>query len=134
MAIRHRLLSVLTPACVVAVIGLSFLQTCTAQVRRYQPQTPTLSPYLNLTLFNGGGLPNYYAFVRPELQQRAFDRQQQALTRQHGETIQRLENDVQRGITPIAETGTGSWFMIPGKTTYLDTTRYYPAVHLSGRR
>jgi hypothetical protein len=87
-----------------------------------------------LTLFNGGGLPNYYAFVRPELQQRAFNRQEQALSRQQGEAIQRLENDVQRATTPIAATGTGSWFMTPGKTTYLDTTQYYPAVHLSGQR
>lgn len=107
---------------------------CAAQVRRYQPYSPTLSPYLDLTLRNNRGIPNYYAFVRPRLEQRAFNQQAQALTRQHGTEIQRLQNDVQRGITSTTQTGIGSWFMTNGtRTTYLDTTSYYPAVNVRPR-
>lgn len=136
MANRDRLLSVLVPACTVVLMCLFCVPTCSAQVRRYQPRTPTLSPYLNLTLFNGGGLPNYYAYVRPELHQQALNEREQALTRQQGQTIQRLQNEIQRGTVPIAETGTGSWFMTLGtRTSYLDTTRYYPEVRVNrGRR
>jgi hypothetical protein len=134
MIVLHRLRSILVLACTLILICVTCLQTCNAQVRRYQPQTPTLSPYLNLTLANRGGLPNYYAFVRPELHQQALNQREQALTRQQGQTIQRLENDVQRGTAPIAETGTGSWFMTYGtRSPFLDTSNYYPEIHLRGR-
>ena len=129
MDVDRQLRNVLVPASAVAVISLSCLQTCTAQTRRYEPPSPTLSPYLNLTLPNNGGIPNYYAFVRPRVQQRALNLQEQALTRRNAAEIQTLTNEIQRGEVPAAQTGTGSWFMIPGtRSTYLDTTRYYPAV------
>ena len=135
MGNRHRFRRVLVPACVTAAISLSCLQTSVAQVQRYEPQTPTLSPYLGLTLFNNGGVPNYYAFVRPRLQQRSLNLQQQAFTSQHGEEIQRLQNDVQRGVVPVAKTGTGSWFMTPGtRSSYLDTAHFYPRVNVGQRR
>jgi hypothetical protein len=134
MEVRQRLRKLLALAIAAAAISLA-CQNCVAQVRRYEPQTPTLSPYLGLSLFNNGSVPNYYAFVRPRLQQRALNLQEQALTRQNAGQIQRLENDVQRGIVPVAQTGTGSWFLTPGtRTTYLDTTRYYPAANVGGRR
>ena len=101
--------------------------TCSAQVRRYQPATPTISPYHNLYRFNDGrSLPNYYSLVRPELQQRAINRREQALSRQQGKALQQLQNDVQRGLQPVAPTGKGSWFMIQGsKSTFLNSSGYF---------
>jgi hypothetical protein len=125
-------------AATAAATSLIYSPTCQAQVRRYAPQKPTLSPYLGLTLFNNGSVPNYYAFVRPRQQQQAFNVEQQALIAQqqavslkHAGAIQGLETDVQRGLAPAAKTGTGSWFMNPGtRSTFLNTSQYYPAVNL----
>lgn len=47
-------------------------------------RTPTISPYLNLTRDDNdpGGLPNYFALVRPQLQQQEVNmRQQHSLDR-----------------------------------------------------
>jgi hypothetical protein len=114
----------------------SLAQDCAAQVRRYQPVTSTLSPYLNLTRFNAGGLPNYYALVRPQIQQQQINQQRQESALQQERQITRLENDVQRGLLPASPTGTGSWFMVPGVSTrFLDTSGYYPEpVSRAGRR
>jgi hypothetical protein len=136
MRISHRRRRLLLSAGAVAAVSLACLPTSVAQVRRYEPNTPTLSPYLGLTLFNNGGVPNYYAFVRPRQQQRSFNLQQQALAQRQAGEIQQLDYDVQRGIVPVAQTGTGSWFFTPGtRTTYLDTSQYYPQVQVgrSGR-
>jgi hypothetical protein len=109
--------------------------TCSAQVRRYQPRTPTVSPYNNLVGVNNSALPNYYAFVRPKFNQRAINRQEQALRQQQAGSLRRLQNDVQLGLQPAAPTGTGSWFMTPGsRSTYLDSSSYYPRAILRNRR
>lgn len=118
------------------LLCFSCVRESEAQVRRYQPQTPTVSPYLNLTRRNVGGLPNYYALVRPQIQQRQFNLQQRALNiRQQGE-ITRLESEVQRKLDPATATGTGSWFMVPGnQTSFLNTSRYFPEpIRRAGRR
>ncbi len=108
---------------------------CSAQVRRYQPRTPTVSPYTDLVRFNNGSLPNYYAFVRPHVNQRAFNLQEQALRQRQAGALHRLQNDVQRGQQPAAPTGTSSWFMTPGsRSTYLDTSGYYPRTAIGVRR
>ena len=118
----------------VALVGLSISDRCSAQVARYQPPTPTVSPYLNLTLFNNGGLPNYYALVRPQIRQREFNQQQQALLQQQSRQLVALQNDVVRGQQIPSSTGTGSWFLIPSqRTNYLDTTRYFPEPGRAGR-
>ena len=61
------------------------------QMLRYQPNSPTVSPYLNLTRFNNGGLPNYYSLVRPLSQQRALDTRETSLRQQQQNRIQQLE-------------------------------------------
>lgn len=109
--------------------GVSF-----AQVRRYRPSTPTVSPYNALTRLNGGALPNYFSIVRPQLDQRAFNLQEQTLRRGQSQTLLRLQNDIQRGLLPAAATGTGSSFLNPGtRSSFLDTSRFYPRV-TTGRR
>ena len=95
-----------------------------AQVRRYTPNTPTISPYLNLTRNNGGGLPNYYSLVRPQMQQQDFDRQQAAQQQMQGQKIMTLQDEVQSGLTP---TGKSSRFMNFGtRHTFGDTTGRFP--------
>ncbi len=119
-------------------IGFAWLccsDRCSAQVARYQPATPTVSPYLNLTLFNNGGLPNYHALVRPQIRQREFNMQQQALMQQQSRQLVALQNQVVRGQQIPSSTGTGSWFMVPSqRTNYLDTTRYFPQAGGVGSR
>ena len=113
----------------VGAFGACSASRCLAQGARYQPRTPTISPYLNLTRFNDGGLPNYYALVRPQLQQQQFNAQARVLASAQQQEIGRLQRDVEGLAAPgAAVTGGGSWFMIPGtQSRFLDTTRYYPA-------
>jgi hypothetical protein len=135
MGIRRRLSLPLALALVSAAFGFGPNQVGAAQVVRYQPQSPTVSPYLNLTRFNNGGLPNYFALVRPQLQQRQFNVQEQTLLRNQERQIIDLQNDVQRGLAAPAATGAASWFMTPGtQAKYLDTTRFYPEPSFRGRR
>ncbi len=129
----QRMLSLWVAACGVAlfVTSASFGQ----QMRRYTPETPTVSPYVDLLRFNDGGLPNYYGLVRPQLKQRAINNQGRLSSRQQSITLGQLQNDFQKNRLPIAPTGTGSWFMRSGaRSTFLDTSRYYPQTTLRTRR
>ena len=107
------------------VFGFACAREGAAQVQRYQPRTPTVSPYLNLTRLDVSPLPNYYAFVRPEIQQRQVNVQQQSLIlRQQGDILG-LQRQIIQPVGP--STGTGSGFMIPGtQFSYLNTTGFYP--------
>lgn len=110
----------------VAVVSLAAFdgEACHAQVRRYAPSTPTISPYLNLTRFNGGGLPNYYSLVRPQVQQQAFDQQQAAQQQLQGYKIRTLQDEVQSGLTP---TGKSAGHMNLGtRHKFGDTTGHFP--------
>lgn len=110
-------------------------EVCVAQVGQYQPSRPTVSPYLNLGRFNTGALPNYYSLVRPQIQQRDFNQQAQALNRAQQTQLLQLRNEVQRGLVPAGATGSASWFMIPAQqSTYLDTSAYYPEPTTGRRR
>jgi hypothetical protein len=114
------------------LIGLSLAQVGDCQqVQRYQPRTSTVSPYLNLTRLNPGGLPNYYAFVRPQQQQQAYNNTEATLRRQQSLQLDRLDNRIDAPTTGLAPTGTASWYMNPGRTTgFLNTGRYYPQVNV----
>jgi hypothetical protein len=115
------------------VFGFSCAREGAAQVQRYQPQRPTVSPYLNLTRLDVSPLPNYYAFVRPEIQQRQVNVQQQSfILRQQGEILGLQRQMIQPGGPQMIQpggpsTGTGSGFMVTGNLhSYLNTTGYYP--------
>jgi hypothetical protein len=84
---------------------------------------PTVSPYLNLFLDDDEtteAAPNYYAFVRPQLEQ-------QAENQQHQREIQRLQRQVQGG----AQTRTGPQYgasSVPGAGSparFMDTAQFY---------
>lgn len=95
---------------------------------RYQPSTPTVSPYLNLFQNGRGGqfsrgVPNYYSLVRPQLQQQRVNKAQQTLIQQQGATIQQLqENQLLLEQQPAAETVTGHG------SQFMNTSRYYSGV------
>lgn len=106
---------------------------CSAQeLLRYQPSSPTVSPYLNLGRFNTSGLPNYYTLVRPLNRQRQVNTQAQRLQRQQGAALQRLERAVQPNlVVPQVSTGTSSQFLNSGsRAVYRDTRQFYPPVIL----
>ena len=106
-----------------------------AQVRRYEPSTPTVSPYLNLfrdDVDNRSRLPNYYLYVRPLEQQYRANQQQRVQLQQQKREIGQLQANVEELDRRQAEgplvspTGTGSWFGRPGtRSTFLNTSRYY---------
>lgn len=118
-----------------AGIWLGCASDAAAQVARYQPRRPTVSPYLNLSATNFGVLPNYFALVRPQIQQQQFNLQEQALRQTQQREIVRLQNQVQRGSTPAGATGTGSWFMAPGqRVRFQDTSQFFPEPPFRGIR
>ena len=114
------------------LLYLSGTKVCEGQqLRRYQPNSPTLSPYLNLNRFNVGGLPNYYSLVRPVQQQRAFNTRARALRQQQQRQLRQVQGDLQQTQILVTPTGKASWFMNPGtRSSFQDTTRYYPQVNL----
>jgi hypothetical protein len=131
---RRQKLSLLLAALVIALLELGAVSTSTAQVRRYEPNRPTVSPYLNLFRndFNNRALPNYQALVRPlQLQQQVNQQQQRLLLQQNRELQQlnaNLQNFEQRAVTGqlVAPTGKGSWFFRPSShAQFLNTSRFY---------
>jgi TolA-binding protein len=120
------------------VVGLHALQTAPAsmaQVRRYEPGRPTVSPYLNLFRndgFDNRALPNYHSLVRPLQQQHDTNQMQQRLLQQQRQTLRQLDSniqDIERRATTgqlVAPTGQGSWFGRPSRRSgYLNTSRFY---------
>ncbi len=80
----------------------------------YEPQSPTVSPWLGLWRQNTGALDNYHTFVQPQMElNRTLQMQNSALTRQAA-GLQSLHNEImqpqgnQSGMMP---TGQGSTFM-----------------------
>lgn len=121
-------------ACWILLAGLFVAcstETCEAQVARYQPRTSTVSPYLNLGRFNGGGLPNYYALVRPQIQQRQFNTQAARVAQLQQAEIVSLQTQSNQGqglASPQGvQTGHNSWFMTPGtEHSFMNTSHFYP--------
>lgn len=78
---------------------------------RFQPNRPTVSPYLNLFRNDNNAVPNYHLYVRPIEQQRAINEQQQAVNRAQLQTAQRVGQElkqVQQG--SAAPTGIGGGY------------------------
>ena len=115
--------------CLACLLGCWAANCCQAQeMRRYRPNSPTVSPYVNLDRFNTSGLPNYYSLVRPFNNQRQINLQTQRLQRQQASTIERIE---QQQAAPEAVTGTGSRFLTSGsRAGYQNTLQFYPAIVL----
>lgn len=81
-------------------------------IPRYEPSSPTTSPYLNLLQPNGA-LPNYHALVRPLQRQAQFNRQFQTFARQQDLTNDQVE---QRFLQPVTRpTGAAASFMNLGQ-------------------
>lgn len=82
---------------------------------------PTVSPYLNLFRDEQGSeLPNYYTFVRPQLQQQATNRAQQAELMRLRRQVQTMPLGNQATAmqnAPVSATGHG--------TRYLNTSHFY---------
>jgi hypothetical protein len=112
-----------------ATLILLILVVCSrdaeAQVKRYQPNRPPLSPYLNL-LRPEGALPNYYALVRPLEEQRRFEQNVQDFERRQVFVNYNLEQKLGQPQGIIA-TGTAGRFMSDtgANGAYLNSRRYF---------
>jgi hypothetical protein len=131
----------LLAALVFTLLELGAASTSMAQVRRYEPNRPTVSPYLNLFRndFNNRALPNYQALVRPLQLQQDINQQQQRLLLQQNRALQQLNTNLQdfeqRAVTGqlVAPTGKGSWFLRPSsRAQFLNTSRFYSQAGTSG--
>lgn len=124
-------------ALVALVVGTTWLplrESC-AQVVRYQPSTPTVSPFLNLFQNGRNGRTNtalnYYNLVRPLQQQNQTNQVQQRFIQQQANTIdqlqlnlQQLEQNQKTG-QPV-RTGHAAWFNNPGtQSRFLNTSQFY---------
>ncbi len=107
-------------------VGLTERSLSISQNRRFKPyeglqKSPTLSPYLSLlNADTGSGLPNYFAYTRPQLQQQRTNRQQR-------QQVQRLRQQVsaidQQMVNPAGSAGlrpTGH------QTVYMNLSHFYP--------
>jgi hypothetical protein len=123
----HRLVFVL-PIVAVFYSGASVAE---AQIRRYQPNSPTVSPYLNLDQPEGA-LPNYYSRVRPLQLQRRFEEGVIALGRQQSLFNRKLEQEL--GQPTANRPQQAGWFNVGGAgATFQNTGRYYGQID-RGRR
>jgi hypothetical protein len=118
----------------VGTLAVNAANASWAQVQRYEPSRPTVSPYLNLFRENDENpfLPNYHSLVRPLQQQYRINQQQQQILRQQSQALGQLQLSVQQferreAQGPlVAPTGNASWFARPSsRSTFLNTSRYY---------
>ena len=105
--------TVLSLALAAASFGLSWTSPVSAQGPRegtYRPANPSFSPYLDLLRRDRGQvLPSYQQFVRPGMEQRRFDRQQEAGLR----LLDRDLRQVQRAQEAVQiPTGVGAGFRV----------------------
>ncbi len=131
---RRQNKSWLLAAIVIGVHTFGAASASNAQVRRYEPNRPTVSPYLNLFRndFNNGPLPNYQALVRPLQQQYETNQVQQRVLLQQNQALRQLNTNIEdverRAATGrlVAPTGRGAWFRRPARSAgYLNTSRFY---------
>lgn len=81
---------------------------------------PTVSPYLNLDRNDDDGVstPNYYSFVRPQLEQQAANRGQQL-------EIQRLQRQLQNGTVAAPQYRTAAQPETGTAARFMDTSQYF---------
>ena len=108
--------------------GRSSNSSGASQVPRYTPQSPTVSPYLNLLSRNGSVAGNYFGLVRPlQRQQRINERTSQESNEQQ-QTLARLKSQQKTAFDQpnVKPTGTAGWFHDYGTVApYQRTDHYY---------
>lgn len=112
-----------------AVLGVLLVlgsEAVAQRPQRYQPARPTVSPYMNLFRNNNSPVPNYYSFVRPQLNQIQVNQEQQALLMRQNSEIQGLQKNLLQTRTDGPVSGSPSWFQTPGsRSTFMNTSGYY---------
>ena len=105
------------------LLGLAILAVClivnsecyAQRSSRYEPSSPTVSPYLNLLRRDSGGVPNYYSFIRPQQRQQTVNNRQRVVNQQIGRALQRQQDELlqfgDQMQTQITPTGSGSVFL-----------------------
>ncbi len=121
-----RILAIWAALGVLLVLGDEAFAQRGQRPQRFQPSRPTVSPYLNLFRNNNSPVPNYYTFVRPELNQMQVNQQQQQLLLRQSAEIQGLQQNLLQAQTAGPVSGTSSWFQTPGsRSTFMNTGGYF---------
>ncbi len=127
---KHRISWLIASAA--AGIWLGATAASNAQVQRYEPTRPTVSPYLNLFRDQTGILPNYQALVRPLQLQNDINQQQRQTNQRSAEAAANLQAEIyglqqrQAAELQMAPTGKQSWFQRPSqRNQFMNTSRFY---------
>ncbi len=121
MAALLFVLSTLCPRIACAQFRMGATEGSGGAVQRYIFDRPTVSPYLNLVRDSNSssGLPNYQTLVRPALEQRQRNIQQQR-------QINRLQTDL--NTTRRAFTRAKEGFQTGHPTRFMTYLHYYPTL------
>jgi hypothetical protein len=97
-----------------------------SQIPRYTPQSPTVSPYINLLNRNGSPASNYYGLIRPLERQQAINATQTQQAETQEQQINSVKNQDESFAQPkIKPTGTAGWFQNMGPTSPFQQTSHY---------
>ena len=119
-------------ACAVVCLGMVIATPSRAQELRYEPSTPTISPYLNLFRDRTSAVPNYYSLVRPQLLQIEQDKAQRRINQQNAASANRLQSELtdlqrrQATLLQLPPTGKNAWFLRPSeRQQFMNTGTFY---------
>lgn len=128
-----RLTALLVIASAIAGSAYGQRHQTTSQVPRYVPQSPTVSPYINLVNGRNGVATNYYGLVRPLERQQRINESQSLQTSNQEQQINQLsdkQNAKQEAVQiqqpKVKPTGTAGWYQTLGsKPPYGVADHYY---------
>lgn len=107
-----------------------------SQVPRYAPQSPTVSPYINLLNRNGSAASNYYGLIRPLERQQTINATQSQQAESQEQQIKAVKDQQQDFEQPkVKPTGTAGWFQNLGPTSpFQQSSHYYGQWPTRGQR
>jgi hypothetical protein len=118
---------------VIMVIAWSSPAAGQNRLRRYEPDRPTITPYLNLVGPGTGVVPNYYSLVRPQFRQIADERKLRELAEQRRTTVPLSREELAGAIDLLNQerlaipTGTRSGFQVYSlRQSFRDYSHFYP--------
>jgi hypothetical protein len=93
----------------------------------FYPARPTFSAYLLYKQFNATGIPNYYTFVRPEVNFRDYVRRTERFPASQRQPVSNIEEQVGRALESQLRQRTSTGIGTPAvPARYGDTSHFFP--------
>lgn len=120
-----------------AQISARNFRNARAATRSFLYNRPTVSPYVNLANRNTGfGMPNYFTYVRPQLERQQRQMSQRRQTAQMQQQLNQVQSQVARSsqqATGMMLTGRQGW-SARGGTRFGSYLNFYPGMYRIARR